>query len=245
LFREHDLCAGFSKGYAMNQLSIQNSAITMTSREIAELTGKELSNVHRDIRSMITELLRDDSLLNHPKEDVDARGYTTCFYLDRELTETLLTGYSVSARLKVIRRWHELEAKPSHNIPTTLSAALRLAADQSEQIEAQQAQLAIAAPKVEFVDRYVESTGLRGFREVCKLLGANESQFREFLIQAKIMYRLGGVLMPMAAHMDAGRFVVKTGTSDDGHAFNSAKFTTKGVEWVAGLWAVHGLRESS
>lgn len=38
------------------------AARTMTSREIAELTGKELSNVHRDIRSMLICLYGDDNI---------------------------------------------------------------------------------------------------------------------------------------------------------------------------------------
>jgi len=220
-----------------------NAVLTMTSREIAELTGKRHDNVCMDIKKMLLELGED--VLNFQGIYIDAMNRAQSEYLlDRELTETLLTGYSAVLRRKVIARWHELESKPSHNIPTSLSAALRLAADQSEQIEAQQAQLAIAAPKVAFVERYVESTGLRGFREVCKLLGANESHFRLFLIDKKIMYRLGSNLMPMAAHLDAGRFIVKTG-EQGGHAFNTAKFTAKGVEWVAGLWAVHGLKEAA
>ena len=81
----------------------------MTSREIAELTGKELGHVHRDIRAMLDELKKDDPNMDHPQEDKDARGYTTCYHLNRELTETLLTGYSASARLKVIRRSHNHE----------------------------------------------------------------------------------------------------------------------------------------
>jgi hypothetical protein len=39
-----------------------------------------------------------------------------------------------------------------------MAQALRLAAEQAEQIEAQQEQLALAAPKVAFVDRYVAAT---------------------------------------------------------------------------------------
>jgi len=117
------------------QIATIDSIKTMTSREIAELTGKELSNVHRDIRAMLDELKKDDSLLNHPREDVDARGYTTCFYLSRELTETLLTGYSAPARLKVIRRWHELEEQQeTQAIPnfTNPAAAARAWAEQYE-----------------------------------------------------------------------------------------------------------------
>ncbi len=53
--------------------------MTMTSRVIAELTGKELGHVHRDIRAMLDELKKDDPNLDHPQEDKDARGYTTCY----------------------------------------------------------------------------------------------------------------------------------------------------------------------
>ena len=92
------------------QLATIPQNLTMTSREIADLTGKEVSHVNRDIRKMLDELKKDDPCLDHPKEDKDSRGYTTCFHLRRELTDCLLTGYSASARMRVIKRWHELEA---------------------------------------------------------------------------------------------------------------------------------------
>ena len=222
-----------------------NAVLTMTSREIAEVTEKRHDNVKRTIESLcekcVITLPQFEEVPNLGSGPLVIQQYRLC----KRDSFIVVAQLSPEFTARLVDRWQELESKPSHNIPTSLSAALRLAADQSEQIEAQQAQLAIAAPKVAFVDRYVESVGLRGFREVCKLLGANESRFREFLIDKKIMYRLGSNLMPMAAHMDAARFVVKTGTSDDGHAFNSAKFTAKGVEWVAGLWAVHGLKEAA
>lgn len=88
-----------------------------------------------------------------------------------------------------------------------------------------------------FVEKYVESTGNMGFRQVCKLLGAKENDFRAFLQDNQIMYRLGGNWVAYAPHINAGRFVTKTGVADNNHSFESAKFTPKGVEWVAKLWS--------
>lgn len=224
------------------QLITQTSNLTMSSREIAELTGKELSHVHRDIRTMLDEL-KDDPSLDHVSEDKDARGYTLAFHLDRELTYTLLTGYSIPLRRNVVARWQELEAMQGPKLPTTMAEALRLAADQAEQIEKQQAALAIAAPKAAFVDQYVDASGLKGFRQVAKLLKANETHFRLFLIENKVMYRLAGEWVAYQNHIDAGRFSVKTGEAN-GHAFTRSMFTPKGVEWVAGEFAKFQLAQN-
>lgn len=128
-------------------------------------------------------------------------------------------------------------------IPKTLSSALRLAADQAEIIERQSLALAVAAPKIQFVDAYVEATGLKGFREVAKLLKIKEPEFREFLSSNKIMYRLGGEWVAYQNHIDAGRFAVRAGVSQHSeHAFNTCKFTPKGIEWIAGLLAVESIK---
>ena len=141
---------------------------------------------------------------------------------------------------KAVRRW-VLDKLKAMGVPQTMAQALRLAADQAEKIEQQQAQLALAAPKVEFVDKYVQATGLFTFREVAKLLKANEARFREFLLAQKIMYRLGagGELTAYQSHADAGRFEVKTDTARNGHNYKRTMFTPKGVHWVAGQWSKH------
>ena len=167
------------------------------------------------------------------------------------LYSLILTSRKPEAKL--FKKWVTREVLPSIRktgsysvqapaVPQSLSAALRLAADQAEQIEAQQAQLALAAPKVAFVERYVEATGLKGFREVCKLLKANEARFREFVTEKKILYKLGGAWTAYQQHLDAGRFEVRTGVADSEHAFSTTKFTAKGVDWIAGEWAKHQLR---
>ena len=221
----------------------QNVARTMSSRELAELTGKRHPDVKRDIQSMASELREDVSIFARIYLDSMNREQTE-YLLDREHTDCLLTGYSAAMRMAVIKRWRELEggrviaALPDFSNP---AAAARAWAEQFELQQAANQALAIAAPKVEFVDRYVESTGLKGFRQTAKLLGANEARFREFLLDKKIMYRMGGEWQAHAPHIAAGRFDVKTGTSDSGHAFNQTKFTPKGVTWVAGLWAKYKL----
>ena len=221
--------------------------LTMSSREIAELTGKELGHVNRDIRAML-DSLQDDPELEHVREDQDGRGYTTAFHLGRELTYTLLAGYNVVLRRRVIARWQELEAQQPAPAQLTRMDILKLAmASEQARIEAE-AQLALAAPKVEFVERYVQpGTGSMGVREVCKVLGAKLNEFTDFLLKRGLMYRTTpkSPLTPRAEHMHNGRFEAKTGTAEHGetsHAFVHYKFTPKGVEWIAGLWGSHRAR---
>ncbi|MGM7950219.1 phage antirepressor KilAC domain-containing protein [Yersinia enterocolitica] len=214
---------------------VSKSVVTMSSREVAELTGKRHADVKRDIEVMMAQLNEDVSKFAHTYLDSMNRTQTE-YLLDRDHVECLLAGYSAVIRMKVIRRLRELEDK--NQIPQTLPEALRLAADLAEEKQQLENQLSIAAPKAEFVDRYVQSTGSMVFRNVCKLLKARETDFRLFLIENRIMYRLAGGLTPYQQHIDLERFEVKTGTNTvNNHAFTQARFTPKGVKWIGGLWA--------
>lgn len=222
----------------------EKQPLTMTSREIAELTDKQHSHVMRDIEQMLTQLGKglEGYIQNwtHPQNGQTYREYA----LDREHTECLITGYSAVLRMNVIKRLHELEESSRPQL--TLSQALRVALELAEEKEKLTCQLAEASPKVEFVDRYVVSSGSLGFREVAKLLDVKETVLRRFLIDKQIMYSLAGKLTPFASHKDAGRFTVKTGESQsNGHAFTQAKFTPKGVQWLANLLVEAGVLEGA
>jgi len=81
---------------------------TMSSREIANVTGKRHDNVKRDIVAMLKDLKVD--VLSFEDIYLDGRNREQVQYLlDRDHTDCLLTGYSAAMRLKVIRRWRELE----------------------------------------------------------------------------------------------------------------------------------------
>lgn len=225
-------------------LTLQNTGAaeaTMSSREIADICEARHNDVIASIERLINEgVLRLGRNTARPHLP-DGGGRPTMVYdLAKRDCLIVISGYSAALRAKIIDRWIELEAAaPAPAVPQSFAAALRLAAEQQDVIEAQAAQLAAAAPAVEFVERYADSTGTKGFRQVAKLLGANENHFREFLLDEKILYRLGRELTPHAQHIAAGRFCVKAGTAESGHAFNSARFTPKGVTWIAGEWAKH------
>ena len=221
---------------------------------ISENTGNEHKSVIQLVRSYLADL-EDFGGVAFQMLPFDTAGgmQEREIAILNEQQSTLLLSYMRntetvrSFKKLLVKAFYEmrrqLAERPAFAIPTSFSAALRLAAEQQETIEQQKAQIQAAAPAVEFVEKYVDSTGLKSFRQVCKLLNVKENDFRAFLQDKKIMYRLGTEWMPHARHIDAGRFVVKAGTSESGHAFNSAKFTSKGVEWAAGEFARFQVRE--
>lgn len=226
----------------MNQLiNVKNDPgfPAMTSLEIAGLCEKRHDNVMSDIRNMLTLLnIQSPEFLGDYRDD-KGRSYP-CFHLPKDLCLTLVSGYNVVLRKRIIDRWLELEQLNQPKVPQSFSEALRLAAELEEQKQQLKDELAVAAPKAEFVDRYVTATGSMTFRQVAKLLNAKEPEFRLFLLDNHIMYRLSNVLTPYHQHIEAGRFEVKTGTtSASNYAFSQARFTAKGIKWIGGLWAEH------
>lgn len=87
---------------------------TMSSRELAKLTGKQLKHIHRDIARMLEQVHGPD--VDHLIER-DNRGYIAQYNLPRRECEILITGYDVKLRAAVIDRWRDLESgkvKPLH-----------------------------------------------------------------------------------------------------------------------------------
>lgn len=225
-------------------MTVQNpgdAETTMSSREIADLVEKRHDNVLRTV-----ETLAARGVITLPQfEEVSSDGpgprAIGQYRIGKRDSYVVVAQLSPEFTARLVDRWQELEAQAlALAVPQSFAAALRLAAEQRDVIDAQAAQLAAAAPAVDFVERYADSTGTKSFRQVAKLLGAKEPEFRRFLHSEKIMYPLGGEWTPHAHHIDAGRFCVKAGTAQvSGHAYNAARFTPKGVTWIAGEWAKH------
>jgi phage antirepressor YoqD-like protein len=227
----------------VNALTITNAA-TMSSTELLVVLNKARTD-HGE-----TEVRRND-FTARCLDELDGEHYETfvventngttsrVLMLTHDQCLLVLMRESKAVRRQALDAIKSKTAAPAVALPNftdPAEAAIAWANEFKAKREAQEA-LALAAPKVEFVDRYVTAdSGAKGLREVCKILKANERHFTAFLNARQIMYRLGGHLVPYAPHIDAGRFIVKTGEAN-GHAFTTAKFTPKGVEWVAGEWA--------
>ncbi|WP_096221632.1 Rha family transcriptional regulator [Escherichia coli] len=99
---------------SQQEISIINldQLVSMTSVEIAELTGKDHRNVLRDIRNMAEELNALKTELVGEEVYKDAKGESRVMYrLDRKHTFILVAGYSVHLRAKCYDHIQTLERR--------------------------------------------------------------------------------------------------------------------------------------
>lgn len=162
----------------------------MSSREIAELTSKQHQHVKRDIEAMLAELKEDVSSFGRIYLDSMNRQQTE-YLLDRELTETLLTGYSAVLRRKVIARWRELEGNADNPMlalgnPATLRLVLLGYTEKVIELESKVEEL---SPKAAALDQISASTGSVTVTQAAKILGVKRAFLTDFMHTHGWIYR--------------------------------------------------------
>lgn len=100
----------------MNALMIPPTIKTMSSKEIAELTGKQHAHVMRDIRAMLAELYGEEGVSKFGDTHTNPQNGQSypIFNLPKRETLILVSGYSIQMRAKIIDRWQELEDTPTN-----------------------------------------------------------------------------------------------------------------------------------
>lgn len=88
-------------------ISSGTQPLTMSSREIAELTGKRHDHVLRDIENMLQEINAPNfGAVDFEAKYQDAKGeWRKEYRLPKDLTVTLVTGYRADLRAKSVRHW--------------------------------------------------------------------------------------------------------------------------------------------
>ncbi|QIU92159.1 Rha family transcriptional regulator [Yokenella regensburgei] len=96
----------------MTLLNVANarSVVTkMSSREISKLTSKQHKHVLEDCRKMFDSLNLQSADFSADYQDDKGRTYQE-YWIDQDLTMTLMMGYSIPLRHKVAKRWRQLES---------------------------------------------------------------------------------------------------------------------------------------
>ncbi|HHF3605022.1 TPA: phage antirepressor KilAC domain-containing protein, partial [Haemophilus influenzae] len=205
------------------------SILTMSSREIAEITHKEHKNVLRVIRDLIEQNLVAQI---EPLKFEYRNQWFDYYELNKRDTFVVVARLSPEFTAAVVDRWQALEnrQKPTALIPQSFSEALMLAA----QLQAEKER---NAPKVAFVDHYVEVGTSKSFRETAKILKMPERALVNRLVEDKYLYRQSGVLLPYQSAHTKDLFTVKTGTAEHGHNYTQTRVTSKGIEFIASRYA--------
>ena len=199
---------------------------TMSSREIAELTGKQHGHVVRDIELLNETLIEESlSIIGESFYTADNGQVYREFLLTQAQTIDLMTGYNRNLRVRINRRWQELEqrvAAPVFQIPQTLGEALQLAADQAKQLE-------LAAPKVAHYDKVVDRHTLLTATQVGQKIGLSAIMLNRVLSEIGVYnmaHKRGKAFKQW--FVDKGLGEMKQ--TDMGHS--QALFSLKGEAWV-------------
>lgn len=215
------------------------STLTMSSREIAELCEKEHRHVARDIEVMFEQLEINHKgyvqIWTHPQNGQSYRE----FMLPKDLTLTLVAGYSVKLRKRIIDRWLELENQqnPTALLPQNYLQALEQLVASEKEKQALALENKAMKPKADFVDLYVDIGTTKSLRETAKILNMPEKAMIAALERDKALYRQSGNLIPYSDKQSRGLFTVKTGTAEHGHNFTQTRVTSKGIQWIAQRYA--------
>jgi phage regulator Rha-like protein len=118
-------------------MNLSINKLTMTSREIAELTKKEHKHVLADIRTMLLQLNLITADFSSVYKASNNQEYE-CFNLPKRECLILVSGYSILLRSNIIDRWQELEQQQTPAIPKTYKEALQ-ALILAEEVKEQQA----------------------------------------------------------------------------------------------------------
>lgn len=225
----------------------------LSSKQIAERTGKEHKSVLRDIRNMTDELEKDGTKLYHPEIEVikDVRGYTSEILLNERLSLCLAAGYSVSLRMKIIDSWAELKAKAeitSYALPSNYKEALQALLEKETenerkalQIAEQNKQLAIQAPKVAYVNEVLGSHSLLAGTQIAQDLGIGVITLNAQLASCGVIRKVNGEWVLCSEWAQKGYGKTKTH-----HYYNSLNqpCTKAHLYWTEkGRMAIHELYE--
>ncbi|ENI4487201.1 Rha family transcriptional regulator [Vibrio fluvialis] len=143
-------------------ITTRDQNLTMSSREIAQLTNSRHDSVKRSMERMASSLVISIT----PTVEPTAGGGKpiTIYHVTKRDSYVVVAQLSPEFTARLVDRWQELEEANQLHLPKTFSEALQLASDQARQLE-------LAAPKVKFVENLVERKSLMNATQIAQQFG--------------------------------------------------------------------------
>ncbi|QCG76482.1 DNA-binding protein [Klebsiella phage vB_KpnM_FZ14] len=220
----------------MNDLMTVGDVQTMSSREIAELTGKEHDNVRRDISKMAHDL----SLTFEEKVMPSNGGRPSrVFLLNKENTLILVSGYSIKMRAAIIRRWQELESRVNTPaLPQNYIQALEALLESEKEKERLALENKEMTPKADVYDRIVERNGLYNATQIAQKFGQSAIWLNKQLASMDVYNRSvkrGRVFQQW--FIDKGYGIMR----ETENGFSQPMFYAEGEMWIVRKLSEEGL----
>ena len=201
------------EGKILNLGGANNSnSLKMTSREIAEITGKRHDNVMRDIRNMEPAWEKVNALKFELVEYVDKKGEKRLEYqLDKREVLYVATKWNDEIRARIILRWEELENNLNGNqniisLPQNYEEALEHLLIQVRENKKLIAENKVLQPKADFYDAVTQSEDTIDVGEVAKVLaikGYGRNNLFKFLREQNVLMHNN---QPYQKYIDNGYF---------------------------------------
>lgn len=230
----------------MNKLINIQTEQTMSSLQIAEITGKRHNDVMKAIRKMEPAWRKTTQGNFSLSEYRDSTGRKLpCYQLTKLECLYIATKFNDESRAKLVLRWHELETVNRPQVPTSFREALLLAAAQQEQIEEQQkliaaqgltiadqnAAIAELHVRTSYLDQILNSKSTVTTTQIAQDYGMSAKKFNVILRNLNIQRKVGGQWILYSPYNTMGyvhseTFIPEKSTT--GRVIMLSKWTQKG-----------------
>lgn len=204
-----------------NIINLNSSAVTMTSREIAELVGSRHDKVKQSIERLAARAIIECPPLGNFKNSNNVTGTEYVFTGEKGKRDSIIVVAQLCPEFTaaLVDRWQELEslqsrpALPDFADPAAAARAWAEQFEQSQQLalenQAQAEALAEAAPKIEALERITADDKAMTVTQAAKVLGIKRDTLTNWLSGQGWVYRQNGSWVAYQQHIQNGRLLYK------------------------------------
>lgn len=222
---------------------------TMSSLQIAEISGKQHKHVMEAIRAMEDAWFKVNGTKFRLVEYTDKKGEKRpCYRLTKLECLYIATKFNDEARAKLVLRWEELEKSNAPQLPATYLDALkalvvseeekqRLIEDNTKKqqaIELKDAQIIELdtavnnmKPKVSYVDNILQCKETINVTQIAQDYGMSAKAFNILLRNLKIQHKVGKVWIVYGKYLAKGYVQSETFTYDKSNGTQGVRTFTK------------------